>query len=154
MPDQDEPQATATLEHNDSAVIKHMEMYQSIITRMAANSAACKQWCIPLITAILAFVVKDKSYELVLLTIIPLLIFYCLDSYYLMLENRFRDGFNLAAEKIQKDTFSQNDLFKLKPESSQAKLLLKAFTSPATWPVYFGLFVLLIVAYKLAIGAV
>lgn len=154
MPDQLEFQTVKLLSHNDSAVIKHMEMYQAIITRMAANSAACKQWCIPLITAILAFVVKDKSYNLVLLTIIPLLLFYCLDSYYLMLENRFREGFNLAAEKIQKNTFSQKDLFKLKPEGLQAKLLLKAFKSPATWPVYFGLFLLLIVAYKLAVGAV
>ena len=60
--------------HSDSAVIKTMEMYQAIITRMAGNSAACKQWCIPLVTAILVFAVKEKTYQLIWLTVIPVLI--------------------------------------------------------------------------------
>ena len=51
-------------DHSDNAVIKTMEMYQAIITRMAANSAACKKWCIPLVTAILVFAVKEKTYPL------------------------------------------------------------------------------------------
>jgi len=136
--------------HSDSAVIKTMEMYQAIITRMAGNSAACKQWCIPLVTAILVFAVKEKTYQLIWLTVIPVLICYCLDVYYLMLENRFREGFNQAASKIAQQTFTRADLFKLSPAGCQRQLWFKAFTSLATWPVYLGLLVLVLVAYKLA----
>ena len=138
------------LPHNDSAVIATMEMYQDIITRMANNSAACKKWGLPLITAILAFVVKDQHYELVWLAVLAILIFYCLDAYYLMLENRFRVGFNLAAEKIAGGTFDKADLFQLKPAGSVRRFLLKAFTSPATWPVYLGLLGLSVLAYMWA----
>ena len=142
------------LEHNDSAVIKHMEMYQGIITRMASNSAACKQWSLPLITAMLAYVVKEQSSSLVWLAVFAVFIFYALDSYYLMLENRFRAAFKASAEKIAAGEFSRSDLFDLRPQGSEAKLFLKAFTSPATWPVYFGMFALLVVAYKLASGRI
>lgn len=147
---QNESKTSEHLNHSDSAVIKTMEMYQAIITRMATNSAACKQWCIPLVTAILVFAVKEKTYHLIWLTLIPVLICYCLDAYYLMLENRFRAGFNQAAAKIAQQTFAQADLFNLSPAGSKRQFLLKAFTSPATWPVYLGLLALLIIAFKLS----
>ncbi|EIJ35945.1 hypothetical protein [Thiothrix nivea] len=142
------------LEHNDSAVIKHMEMYQGIITRMAGNSAACKQWGLPLVTAFLAYVVKEQTAPLVWLAVFAVFIFYALDAYYLMLENRFREAFNASAKKIADGEFARSDLFVLKPQGSVARFLLKAFTSPATWPVYMGMLLLLVVAYKLAGGEI
>jgi hypothetical protein len=135
------------LAHDDSAVIKTLEMYQAIITRMAGNSADCKKWGLPLITAILAFVVKEQQYQLVWLAILAIAVFYYLDAYYLMLENRFRAGFSQAADKVISGTFTQKDLFQLKPAGSEKKFFLKAFTSSATWPVYFGLLVLSVFAY-------
>ena len=145
MTTQDDSKTEELIIPLDSAVIKTMEMYQAIITRMAGNSAACKQWCIPLVTAILVFAVKEKTYQLIWLTVIPVLI-----CYYLMLENRFRAGFNQAASKIAQQTFTRADLFKLSPAGCQRQLWFKAFTSLATWPVYLGLLVLVLVAYKLA----
>lgn len=129
----DNDQCIPYLKHNDEAVIKHLEMYQGIITRMANNSAACKKWCIPLITAILAFVVKEKLYALVWLTLIPIILFYFLDAYYLKLENQFREGFNASAKKIRENTFSQADLFILHPKGAELTYWLKAITSPPTW---------------------
>ena len=82
MTTQDDSKTEELIIPLDSAVIKTMEMYQAIITRMAGNSAACKQWCIPLVTAILVFAVKEKTYQLIWLTVIPVLICYCLDVYY------------------------------------------------------------------------
>ncbi|OAI14090.1 MULTISPECIES: hypothetical protein [Methylomonas] len=141
------------LSPNDSAVIKTLEMYQAIITRMAGNSAACKQWCIPLVTVILAFAVKESKAQLIPLTLIPLLICYLLDAYYLMLENRFRAGFQKAAAKVAEGTFKQQDLFQLLPAGSRRGLLWKACTSPATWPVYLGLLALLLTSFKLTVGS-
>lgn len=145
--------ADSSLSHNDGAVIKTLEMYQAIITRMAGNSAACKQWCIPLVTAIIAFAIKENRYQMVFLCLIPILICYCLDSYYLMLENRFRAGFDQTAAKLADGSFTRQDLFKLSPAGCRCGLLWKAYTSPATWPVYLGLLALLLVAFKLSSGS-
>ncbi|MFI3197172.1 MAG: hypothetical protein QX196_02500 [Methylococcaceae bacterium] len=60
MTNQSDSKTQEPLNHSDNSVIKTMEMYQAIITRMAGNSAVCKQWCIPLVTAILVFAVKEK----------------------------------------------------------------------------------------------
>jgi hypothetical protein len=152
MTDQNESKTHEILNHSEGAVIKTMEMYQAIITRMAGNSAACKQWCIPLVTAILVFAVKEKTYHLIWLTLIPVLICYSLDAYYRMLENRFRLGFKQAATKVAQQIFTRSDLFNLSPGGCKSQLLLKAFSSPATWPVYLGLLALLILAFKLSIG--
>ncbi|WP_446811476.1 hypothetical protein ACH50O_07900 [Methylomonas sp. 2BW1-5-20] len=140
------------LSANDSAVIKTLEMYQAIITRMATNSAACKNWCTPLITAILIFAVKENKPQLIGLTLIPLLICYLLDAYYLMLENRFRAGFQLAATKVADSSFGYDDLFKLMPTGSKSGLWRKALFSLATWPVYSGLLLLIGLGYKIAGG--
>ena len=92
----------------------------------------------------------EKTYQLIGLTLIPVLICYCLDAYYLMLENRFRAGFNQAAAKIAEQTFTRSDLFNLSPAGCQNQLLLKSYKSPSTWPVYLSLLVLSLVSYELA----
>ena len=138
------------LAHDDGAVLKHMEMYQGIITRMANNSATIKQWGLPVITGILAFIVKDDKSNLVWLSVFALLVFYFLDSYYLMLENRFRNGFTESAELISEGRFPKSRLFALKPMGDEGRFYLKALTSPATWPVYLGMLGVVITAYMVS----
>ena len=135
------------LEADNEAVIKHMEMYQGIITRMAGNSAACKTWGVPLVAAILGFVIEKQNASLGILAILTILVLYLLDSYYLKLEINFREGFNNSAAKIQGGAFKQTDLFKLLPSDIHEKHWIKAITSPATWPVYLGLFVLVLFSF-------
>jgi uncharacterized membrane protein len=76
-----QPEQVESLEHDDSTVLKHMDMLQTIITRMAANSAACKRWAIVLVAAMLAFAVKGGQYSLLCIALLPVLVFYCLDAY-------------------------------------------------------------------------
>ena len=40
--------------YESPAVIKHIELLQDIISRMANNSAACKTWALTIITALIA----------------------------------------------------------------------------------------------------
>ncbi len=47
MTTQDDSKVVELIIHSDSAVIKTMEMYQAIITRMAGNSAAVVRWSQP-----------------------------------------------------------------------------------------------------------
>ena len=145
-------QGNEALSHDDSAVLKHMDMYQGIITRMAGNSAACKKWCIPFETAILAYMVTKPELRVLnvqILVIAPIFIFYLLDAYYLKLENQFREGFSHSAKLIQQGQFCKDNLFSLKPKGGEIRLWIKAVTSPSTWFVYIGLLALVVLAYAI-----
>lgn len=150
-------QNSQALNHDDSAVLKYMSMYQGIITRMAGNSAACKRFCIPFVTAILAYVITKpelREANIALLVIVPIIIFYVMDAYYLKLENQFREGFKIAAKRIQTNQFRKEHLFQLSPAGSEKTFWLKALTSPSTWIVYFGMIALVVVAQKIVDGSV
>ena len=69
------------------AVNTYIDMLQSVITRMAKNSAACKSWAIPLVTAILLLAL-EKGIVPTKTAYIPLCLFYLLDCYYLGLESK------------------------------------------------------------------
>lgn len=70
--------------------IKHLELIQGVINRMAGNSFALKGWAVTLIAGIFALASKDadKSYSLV--AYIPITVFWGLDSYYLLQERLYR----------------------------------------------------------------
>ena len=72
------------------AVKAHIDMLQGIISRMAKNSATCKSWAIPLVTAILTLSFQ-KDIVPTTAAYIPLILFYLLDCYYLGLERKFKD---------------------------------------------------------------
>ena len=164
------------LEADNEAVIKHMEMYQGIITRLASNSAGCKNFAIPLITAILGFIVVEKQAALIWLSVLPIVLFYFVDCYYLVLENQFRDSYDLDAKKIQNGSFTRKDLFNLNPfkaattklrdsklpdhikNETAIKKVNKAYTrltwskslkSPSTLPIYVGLLLMGAIAFGL-----
>ena len=70
--------------------VKHLEMLQKIITRMARNSFLLKGWTITLISAL--FVLSDfgNNQNFVLLALLPAIAFWGLDAYYLRQERLFR----------------------------------------------------------------
>lgn len=67
----------------------HLLMIQGIIDRMERNSFSLKEWSIGIMIAIFAFAGKN-THKAVIITIIPLVVFWFLDAYYLMLERKFR----------------------------------------------------------------
>lgn len=134
------------LQHNDEAVLKHMDMVQNIITRMANNSSACKNWCIVLVSAFLAFVVDKGRGDLAWLGAIPITMFCFLDAYYLGLEKKFRTVANASATKIHQSNFLLSDLFVVKVDGKLPVQIKQGLLSWATWPVYLALLSLLILA--------
>lgn len=67
----------------------HLLMIQGIIERMGKNSFSLKEWSIGIMIAIFAFAGKN-THKAVIITLIPLIVFWFLDAYYLMLERKFR----------------------------------------------------------------
>lgn len=82
--------------------IKHLEMIQNIITRMAQNSFMIKGWTITLVAAMFAFVPKTVT-VFIPIALAPILMFMFLDSYFLQLERRYRSYYDLVCSKDEED---------------------------------------------------
>ena len=88
--------------------ISHLNMIQSIITRMGNNSFALKGWAVGIMIAVYA-VAGNSNVKAVIVTLMPLIVFWFIDTYYLMLERKFRCLYDDVRIKDEKDIdFSMN----------------------------------------------
>ena len=106
----------ALILHESPAVIKHLEILQGIITRMAGNSAACKTWALTIITGIIALFYNDGFP--ILLGAIPVVFFFTLDSFYLGLESHFRDMHKEFVGKLKDSNLDIDDIYSIKSKRS------------------------------------
>lgn len=136
-----------------SAVQSYLGILQGIITRMANNSSNCKTWCITVVSAILVVIVDKKQPSYVLIALIPVLLFFFLDTYYLALERGFRDVYNDFVQKLHNNAVTTQDLFEVKPlrDFSLYKTILKAAFSPAIAPFYGILTLTAVLAHSLIV---
>lgn len=75
---------------NDNQV-KHLEMVQNVINRIANHKPQYKGWFITLIIAINVFAISKITYNQVILVFIVTLCFWIITSYYLYLERLYID---------------------------------------------------------------
>lgn len=70
----------------------YLQMMQDNINRMASNSANCKNWMVMIVAAIFAVScnINDMNWWL-LLTVLPICMFWYLDAYFLRLERGMRN---------------------------------------------------------------
>lgn len=92
------------------AVKAHIDMLQSIISRMAENSASCKSWVIPMVTAIVTLAL-EKGILPTKVAYIPVGLFYLLDCYYLGLERKFKDRLRDFIIKINEGKDVDKDIY-------------------------------------------
>jgi len=104
-----------TEQHGDKAqVIKHLEMIQSVVNRLAANSFLVKGWSITILAAALLFIANTSAPEWVALGfILPALGFWGLDGYFLWQERMFRQLYDSVRAKSATD-------FSMKPAKSES----------------------------------
>lgn len=81
----------------------HLEMIQSVITRMSQNSFTLKGWSVTLVAGVFALLEKniDKMYFLIIY--VPIILFWFLDSYYLRQERLYRNLYNKVRLKEEKE---------------------------------------------------
>ena len=70
--------------------IKHIEMIENIIERMAKNSFQLKGWSMALITLVGAISAQGSDKRFILLAFIPIIGFWILDSFYLQQERKYK----------------------------------------------------------------
>lgn len=79
--------------------IKHLEMIESVIERMSNNSFQLKGWAVALVTLVGTLSSKGADKRFFLLTFVPLLSFWFLDSFYLQSERKYTILYKNVAAK-------------------------------------------------------
>lgn len=94
--------------------IKHLEFIQNVITRMNTNSFQIKGWTTTIVAALLAIYASTKNEYFVLVSLFPIIVFWFLDSYYLMQERKFRGLYNDVAGVSEEPKTIK--LFEMRPD--------------------------------------
>lgn len=134
-----------------SAAQKYIDLLQSVINRMASNSAACKTWCLTLVSAVIVFATdKGRAPDSIWVALVPLVLSLFLDSYYLGLERQFRGVYNRFIKKLHAGQAVVEDLYVMSPDGGLSATLsetAKAVASFSIWPFY-GLILVMLYALR------
>ncbi len=74
----------------DQDTVKHLELIQGVVNRLANNSFAYKAWAITLVAVFILLATAIASPHLLPIALIPALGFWGLDAYYLRQQRLFR----------------------------------------------------------------
>ncbi len=117
--------------------LKHLELIQGVINRLATNSFQLKGWAVVLVAAILVILAREGRLDAACIALAPVLVFWGLDGYFLWQERRYRALYchvrRLDGCKID---FSMNT--KAFPAARTSKWL-SALISVTLLPFYGGL---------------
>ena len=119
---------------------------------MAANSAAAKEWCTAIVSAMLIVVADKGKPDYALLALVPTLFFFVLDAYYLRQEKGFRKAYEGFVDKIHSRTLTADDLYVVRPEGSVWRQWAEAVGSFSVWGIYLMLALLIVLAQLLVLG--
>lgn len=70
--------------------VKHLEFLQGIVNRLATDSFRMKGWSVVLVSALFALLVREGQMTLAPVGLIPIVVFWMLDGYFLWQERLFR----------------------------------------------------------------
>ena len=88
--------------------IKHLEFVQNVITRMNADSFQLKGWMITIVSALLALYANSEKVLYVFVAVVPSIVFWCLDAYYLKQETLYRKLYQDIANNKGVEPFDMN----------------------------------------------
>lgn len=72
------------------AKLKHLELIQGVINRLAGDSARLKNWSVTLVAALFVLLARADRAEYIHVVFVPILAFWALDGYFLCQERLFR----------------------------------------------------------------
>ena len=81
----------------------HLEMILTIIGRMSNNSFLLKGWSVTLVTGVFALMSNNCNNFFFPIAFFPVIIFWCLDSYYLKIERLYRELYKTVIEKEESE---------------------------------------------------
>ena len=144
-----EPQ---TFDADSESVRTHLNIMQGVIQRMAENGRSCKVWCVTLVSAVLVLVARTGDADHALIALIPTVLLWVLDAYYLGLERGFRASYNEFVGKVHRSVVSLEDIYSVVPTGSAIGRFFWALVrSVAVAPFYLMVVVTVIIAWRVII---
>ena len=107
--------------NSEEKIIKHLEMIQCIINRMAHCSFLLKGWAIALATAGLWISTKAGDRYYILILLVPTFLFWSLDGFFLNQERLFRILYDSVRKNKETD-------FSMKPDYSKSNWICVCFS--------------------------
>ncbi len=89
----------------DEARLKHLDMLQSVIGRLGTNGFVIKGWAITVAGAFFGFAVSERDWGLAAASVIPTVLFWFLDAYFLRAERLFRSLFARVRSATRTEAF-------------------------------------------------
>jgi hypothetical protein len=105
--------------------LKHLEMLQSLITRMAGYGVSFKSYCITVATTVIGFGFTLHRPLISALALLPVVAFAFADAQYLRVERRFRRLFN----SVRAESWDQMPSFEINLEQAPRESYWNAATS-------------------------
>ena len=115
--------------------IKHMELVQAVIARLANEAALVRGWALTVAAAFYGFAAKSLNWRTAAVGLMPVGAFWWLNVYYLWSEQKYRRLYNRLVESG--DTVAPFFM----DASKEAAPVSKAVWSPVVWPFYFTMVV-------------
>lgn len=83
--------------------IRYLEMIQGIINRMASNSFMLRGWAVTLVSGVTVLAGEDTGWGYLLTILLPVVVFWGLDAYYLRQERLYRSLYDKARKMKKKE---------------------------------------------------
>jgi len=89
--------------------LKHLDLIQGVINRMASNSFSLKNWTVVLVSALFALAARYPDNNFVAIAFLPVASFWLLDGYFLRQERLYRKLYD-SVRKLEEENidFSMN----------------------------------------------
>lgn len=120
---------------------QHLQLIQSVIQRLGQNSFSLKGWCVTIVAALFALAAKDSNFNVAGVAMLPIVLFWFLDAYYMWKERQFRSLYNKVAKGDEiEHPYSMNI------NNETHCNYLRAYAGQTIWPFYSSMLVLVLLA--------
>jgi hypothetical protein len=146
----------ATYEEFTDQQIKHLELVQGVISRLSTDSFLIKGWALTIAGVLFGFAIEKSSRGLALAAIIPTLILWGLDAYFLRLERLFRALYQCVQKKTVEPFFmgAHSDAFIESLDEDEQKRCGRARSAVSgSLALYFGALIISAVLVTAFIGS-
>ncbi len=120
------------------AVVKHLELVQAVINRLAGNAFLFKGWAITIAAGLSAFAAASSERAALVVACVASSLFWGLDGYYLFLELRYRDLYDAVRLDGSRGTAFQLSLTSLTNKTALLRWL-KACRRPSVSVFYLAM---------------
>lgn len=114
--------------------IRYLEAIQRIIDRLSNTSFILKGWAVSLVAGLMVLAANGTNQGYVLIAYIPIVVFWLLDAYFLMMERQYRKLFEKNSDLAQ-----ELEHFTLKRDKATFAMFAEAVVSITILMAYIPL---------------